>query len=371
MARSSLTPLILCGGAGTRLWPVSRQDLPKQFVSLFGDRSSFQETVLRVRDPDVFRRPVVVTNERYAGLVTTQLEEIGAKATVLIEPLRRDSGPAIAASAAMLAAQGSNTSLMVLPSDHVITDTAAFATAVRQATLAAQQGFIVVFGIRPDHPATGYGYIQPEGGEISPGLRKVGTFIEKPDASTAEHFIADGYLWNAGMFVFQTDVLIGEYDASDPTTMAAARAAVTDAKATPHGLMLDSGAFGRCTAKSIDYAVIERSRRVAVIPVSMGWSDIGSWHAVWELSPKDDADNVAQGRAVFIDAKGNFVRSDHQLVCVVGLEGVAVVATPDAVLVSDRWQDASIKTLVSRLQAAGDPTVIRYREKRTTNEGGG
>lgn len=345
-----LTPVILCGGAGTRLWPVSREEVPKQFIALLGSRTSFQDTVLRVADASLFEAPLVVTNERYADLVANQLDEIGVRATVLIEPARRDSGPAIAAASAFLARQDADPGMIVLPSDHVVRDEAAFRGAVETARRGLEAGYIVTFGIEPDHPATGYGYIQQGDRAIGPGLRSVERFVEKPDLTTARRYLSEGYLWNAGYFVFRASLLLSEYERSDPGTVEAVRAAVAKSCHSPRGLLLDPEAFERCRPLSLDYAVIEGSSRVSVVPVSMGWSDVGSWHAVWELSEKDGSGNVAQGPAVFTASRGNFVRSADRLVCLVGVEGLGVVVTPDAILVCDRRADAALKELIDVLR---------------------
>lgn len=359
MAPRLLTPLILCGGGGTRLWPVSRDDRPKQFIKLFGDLTSFQETVLRVRDPELFAAPVIVTNERYGDLVAAQLAEIGAdaSATILVEPSRRESGPAIAAAAAYVAQRDPEAPLIVLPSDHVVRDTAAFRAAAATAREGAQAGYIVTFGIEPDYPAVAYGYVRPGGAEVCPGLREVARFVEKPDLGTARRYISEGYLWNSGKFVFRADVLLAEYGVHDPDTLAAARAAAERATPAGVGLLLDAEAFAGCRTLSIDYAVIERSKRVAVVPVTMGWSDVGSWHAVWQLSDKDPSGNVAQGEALFRDAKDNLVRTDDRLVCLIGLEGVGVIATGDAILVFDRREDGSLKEVVAELKRTGHPST--------------
>lgn len=353
-----IVPLIMCGGAGTRLWPASRETAPKQFINLLGARSSFQDTVLRVSDPELFGEPVIITNKEYRHIVSDQLEAVGVKAAVLLEPARRDSGPAIAAGTSFIAERDPEAAVLVLASDHVVRDTTAFLEAVRTAAACAENGKIVTFGIKPDHPATGYGYIRP-GAELAPGVFKAEAFVEKPDAETAARYVTDGYVWNAGNFLFRADVMLAEYERFDPATVAAARRSVSEAGQDLSWTVLDADAFGAATALSIDFAVMEKSDKVGVIPVSMGWSDVGSWHAVWELTEKDADGNAAIGDAVFLDAKNNFVSSE-ELVCVVGVDNLAVISTPDATLVFDRRKGDAVRALVKKLKETGRKEVDEH-----------
>jgi mannose-1-phosphate guanylyltransferase/mannose-6-phosphate isomerase len=353
MTDRRITPVILCGGAGTRLWPASRDELPKQFINLLGAQSTFQDTVKRVSDPALFLPPLIVTSERYLSLVQEQLAQIEAEATILLEPSRRDSGPAIAAATAVAAQSARDALLLVLASDHVVKDQEAFMAAARDAAHGAEAGFIVTFGIRPDRAATGYGYICRSEHQVVDGITRVDRFVEKPDAATARAYIDAGYLWNSGNFLFRADTLIAEYRRFEPATIEAAERAARDAAGHGNAILLNAEAFDTCRPQSIDYAVMEKSDRVAVLAVSMGWSDVGSWHAVWELSTQDESGNAAYGQAIFRNAENNFVRTDSRLVCLIGVSNLAVVATPDALLIYERSQEGAIKELVSDLKRLG------------------
>jgi mannose-1-phosphate guanylyltransferase/mannose-6-phosphate isomerase len=344
-----IIPLIMCGGAGTRLWPASREVHPKQFLQLFGARSTFQETLLRVSDPALFERPIVITNNAYRFMVLEQLAGIGREADVLLEPARRDSGPAIAAGAAFAQARDSEAIVLALAADHVVGDTEAFVAACREGLAAAKTGRIVTFGVNPERPATEYGYISP-GDTISGQVRAVAKFVEKPDAATAADYIRSGYLWNSGNFMFRAAVLLGEYRNFDAASVQAVTEAVTKAQRDLGFVKLDADAFGSAKAISIDYAVMEKTARAAVVPVSCGWSDVGSWHAVWELSEKDGEGNAARGAAVFEDSRNCNVSTDRALVALEGVDDLVVVATQDAVLVSRQKDANGLKRLVAKLK---------------------
>jgi mannose-1-phosphate guanylyltransferase/mannose-6-phosphate isomerase len=344
-----IVPLIMCGGAGTRLWPASRENRPKQFLPLFGPRSTFQETMRRVSDPALFGRPIVVTNGQYRFLVAEQLAAIGAEADILLEPVRRDSGPAIVAGATYAIQRGGDPVVVALAADHVVSDPLVFAKVCGAAGEAAEQDQIVMFGVQPTRPATEYGYIRP-GPAIRPGLFAIEKFVEKPDAETAARYVAEGYLWNSGNFVFRAAFLLEEYRRFEPDSAAAVTAAIETSGADLGFVTLDADAFGRSTAKSIDYALMERTDRAAVMPVSYGWSDVGSWQAVWELSERDAAGNTAQGAAVFVDTHGSYVASDKQLVALLGVDDVVVVTTDDAVLVARRGDGDGLRKVVGKLK---------------------
>jgi mannose-1-phosphate guanylyltransferase / mannose-6-phosphate isomerase len=345
-----IVPLIMCGGAGTRLWPASREVHPKQFLPLFGVRSTFQDTVLRVSDASLFERPIIITNKAYRFMVLEQLAEIGIEADVLLEPMRRDSGPAIAAGAAFAQTRDGTAIVLALAADHVVRDTAAFVAACRQGFAAADAGRIVTFGVAPERAATEYGYISP-GEVISGAVRSVAKFVEKPDPATAAGYIKSGYLWNSGNFMFRASVLLDEYRKLDAESVQAVTDAVTKAGRDLGFITLDSDAFGSAQAISIDYAVMEKTSRAAVIPVSCGWSDVGSWHAVWELSDKDSDGNAAQGKVVFEDSRNCNVSTDRALVALEGVDDLVVVATQDAVLVSRQKDANGLKRLVAKLKA--------------------
>src|SRR5271154_1377729 len=345
-----IIPLIMCGGAGTRLWPASREVRPKQFLPLFGARSTFQDTIARVSDPSLFEHPIVITNAAYRFMVLEQLAEIGAKADVVLEPMRRDSGPAIAAGAVFAQARDTEAVVLALAADHVMRDAGAFIAACRQGLVAAEAGRIVTFGVEPERAATEYGYVSP--GEIISGEgRAVAKFVEKPEPATAAGYVKAGYLWNSGNFMFRAAVLLNEYRNVDAASVQAVRDAVSKAGRDLGFVTLDPAAFGSAKAISIDYAVMEKTARAAVVPVACGWSDVGSWHAVWELSDKDGQGNAAQGTAVFEDSRNCNVSTDKALVALEGVDDIVVVATQDAVLVSRQKDANGLKRLVARLKA--------------------
>ncbi len=339
----------MCGGAGTRLWPASREGRPKQFLPLFGPQSTFQDTIRRVCDPALFGRPIVITNNQYRFLVAEQLAAIGVEADILLEPLRRDSGPAIAAGAAFAAKRDGDPLIVALAADHVVTDAAAFAKVCGLAADAAAGDRIVTFGVRPTRPATEYGYIRA-GQSIGPEIFAIESFVEKPDAKTAEGYVKEGYLWNSGNFLFRAGLLLDEYKSFEPDSVAAVRGAVDKAGKDLGFITLDPESFARANAKSIDYAVMERTKRAAVMPVSYGWSDVGSWQAVWELSARDASDNAGQGAVEFVDTRGSYAASDKQLVALFGVDNLVVVTTDDAVLVAKREDGDGLRRVVQRLK---------------------
>jgi mannose-1-phosphate guanylyltransferase/mannose-6-phosphate isomerase len=301
-------------------------------------------------DP-AFETPVVVSNHQYRFLVADQLAQIERKAQIVLEPVRRDSGPAVAVAAELAAAISPDIVVAVLAADHVVRDKAGFVALCKQAAEAAAQGFIVTLGIKPTEPATGYGYIKT-GQPVSPGssVLKVAGFVEKPDAATAERYIAEDYLWNSGNFFFRADVMQAELQRFEPAMAEAAAAAVALAKQDLSFTVLDAEAFSRAPQKSIDYAVMEHTEKAAVVPADVGWSDIGTWSAVWELSERDENGNSIRGHGVVMDASNVHVRSDDHLTTVVGVDDIVVVTTQDAVLVLDKAKGDRVKQLVDRLK---------------------
>jgi mannose-1-phosphate guanylyltransferase/mannose-6-phosphate isomerase len=344
-----IIPLIMCGGAGTRLWPASREVRPKQFLPLFGVRSTFQDTILRVSDAALFERPIVITNIAYRFMVLEQLDEIGHEADVLLEPMRRDSGPAITAGAVFAQIRDTAAIVLALAADHVVRDTNAFVAACREGLVAADAGRIVTFGIEPERAATEYGYISP-GEPVSGEVRSVVKFVEKPDQKTAAEYIKAGYFWNSGNFMFQASALLDEYRKVDSASVQAVADSVGKAGRDLGFVTLDPTAFASAKPISIDYAVMEKTSRAAVVPVNCGWSDVGSWHAVWELSDKDSHGNAAQGAAVFEDSRNCSVSTDKALVALEGVDDLVVVATQDAVLVSRQKDANGLKRLVTKLK---------------------
>lgn len=346
-----IVPLIMCGGAGTRLWPASREVYPKQFLRLFGKNSTFQDTLLRVSDAALFDRPIVVTNVAYRFLVLEQLAEIGLDADILLEPVRRDSGPAIACGAAFSRVRDDDAVVLALAADHVVSDTSAFVVACQEGLAAVLKGRIVTFGIEPERPATEYGYIMPAEAIIG-NVRAVADFVEKPGNAAALDYIQAGYLWNSGNFMFRAAVLLNEYSKTDAESARAVTNAVIQAKRDLGFVVLDREAFESTKAISIDYAVMEKTTLAAVVPVACGWSDVGSWRAVWELSTKDEQGNAAQGVAVFEGSQNCNVLSDRALVALEGVSDLVVIATQDAVLVSSQKDPSALKRLVARLKSA-------------------
>jgi mannose-1-phosphate guanylyltransferase / mannose-6-phosphate isomerase len=344
-----ITPLIMCGGAGTRLWPASREGRPKQFLRLLGPQSTFQDTVLRVSDPALFGRPIVITNRQYRFLVAEQLAEIGIKADILLEPARRDSGPAIVAGTVFAQRRGSDPVIVVLAADHVIADLPAFAAACRTAKPAAEEGWIVTFGICPDHPATDYGYIRP-GDAVLSETRTIKSFVEKPTAERAAAYMSEGYLWNSGNFLFRASVFLNEYRAFEAPSVDAITAAVEKAAPDLDFIVLDAESFTRAKAISVDYAVMEKTKRAAVLPVSFGWSDVGSWETIWQLASKDAAGNAIAGKAAALASRGSYVFSEKSQVALLGVEDLVVVATEDAILVARRDSVDGMKQLVDHLR---------------------
>ena len=357
---SPIIPVLLAGGAGTRLWPVSRDALPKQFLPLVGDRSTYQETLLRVQGP-MFGPPIVITGPQFHFFARRQAEEVGVEATVVIEPLRRDSGPAIAAATAVAAGRDPEAVVLALAADHIILDPQAFQDTCAAGRAAAEAGSIVTFGIKPTEPKTSYGYILPGAPIGTSGVKAVERFVEKPDAATAARYLLDGYLWNSGNFLFRADVLLGELAQFEPEMAAAIEAAVAGASTDLDFLRLDPDAFAAAPQKSIDYAVMERTARAAVVESSFRWSDIGSWDALFDIRPRDSDGNVLQGDVVTLDAQDCVVHSEQRLTALVGVKDMVVVSTQDAVLVIPRERAQEVKELVARLKAAKRAEATDHR----------
>ena len=361
-------PVILSGGSGTRLWPMSRSLYPKQLLALIGETSLLQQTVRRVAGQPGFAPPLIVANEEHRFIIAEQLREIGVEAAgLLLEPVGRNTAPAAAVAALRIAESAADGLVLIMPSDHAIADPKAFHQAIERAAGAAKAGRLVTFGITPDRAETGYGYIA--GGkpiEGCEGTLAVARFIEKPKAADAERYVAAGdYFWNSGIFLFPAAVYLAELERLRPDMLAACKEALAKAKSDADFIRLDKAAFEKCPGDSIDYAVMERTASAAVVPVSMGWSDLGSWDALWEMSDKDAAGNALAGNVVAEDTKNCYLRSENGLVAAIGVEDLVVVATDDAVMVAPRNRTQEVKTLVGRLlqeghdQADALPTVHR------------
>jgi mannose-1-phosphate guanylyltransferase / mannose-6-phosphate isomerase len=361
LAAPRIVPVLLAGGSGTRLWPVSRDTMPKQFLPLVGERSTFQQALLRVRDPDLFAAPIVMTAADFRFFVRRQAEEIGLGATIVLEPERRDSGPAIAAGAALAQARDPDAVVLALAADHVILDDDLFHAACRAGRDAALAGRIVTFGIRPTEPRTSYGYIRP-GAELGiDGVRAVDAFVEKPDAATAAEYVARGYLWNSGNFLFRADLLLAELRSYEPDMAAAVEAAVAGATTDLGFLRLERDAFAAAPQKSIDYAVMERTTHAAVVEGRFRWSDIGSWDAVFAVTPRDARGNALRGPAVAMESDNCLVHAEGRLTAVLGAKDLVVVTTPDAVLVLPRARAEDVKRLVAALKGQGHVEATNHR----------
>lgn len=352
----------MCGGAGTRLWPLSRESMPKQFMPLVEERSTFQQVLGRICDTQLFDRPIVITSADFRFIVAEQLRESGVEADIVLEPMRRDSAMAVAVSAMLARQRTPDALLLVLAADHIIRNVPAFKSACQEAAIAAAEGSIVTFGIRPNFPATSYGYIRP-GAKVNGGAAlAIEAFVEKPDAETATLYIGKDYLWNSGNFAFRAEVMLDELDRCEPDISVAAKSAVAGVERDLDFLRLPEEAFNRAPRKSIDYAVMERTTRAAVVPVDLGWSDVGSWSAVWDVLAHDDDGNASIGPAVFHGSRNSLVRSDESiLTAVVGVDDIVIVTTPDAVLVTSRDKAENVKELVERLKAKNRQEAIEHR----------
>jgi mannose-1-phosphate guanylyltransferase/mannose-6-phosphate isomerase len=352
-ANDKIYPVILSGGTGTRLWPLSRAALPKQLLALHGERTMIQETVLRAALTDA-AAPLLLCSEAHRFLVAEQMQEISvAPRAIVLEPIGRNTAPAAAVAALMTAEDDPQGVIVLLPSDHVVGDAQAFAEAVAVAAGAAREGHIVTFGMAPSAPETGYGYVH-RGARLEKldGAWRVQRFVEKPDAETAKTYLADGgYFWNSGMFVFRADVLIEDLRLHAPDVLAAAREALAKAKRDLDFVRLDADAFANAPNISIDYALMEKTDRAAIVPCDIGWSDVGAWSALWEIRDQDAQNNVLHGDVIVHDVTGSYVHSENRLTALVGVRDLVVIATDDAVLVADKARTQDVKAIVDRLKA--------------------
>ena len=361
-----MIPVILSGGSGTRLWPLSRQAYPKQFLALAGEDTMLQATWQRVAEL-ASAAPLVVANEDHRFMVAEQLRQVGCTpAAIVLEPVGRNTAPAIAVAALQATADGADPLLLVLPSDHVIADAAGFRAAVAAATPAAQAGKLVTFGIVPTAAETGYGYIKAASDESTPtttaqtqgarasAVRQVAGFVEKPDAATAAQYLASRqYFWNSGMFLFQASRYLAELERHAPAMLAACRAAFEGAKRDTDFVRLDKAAFAACPSDSIDYAVMEKTADAAVLPIDVGWNDVGSWSALWQVAQQDGDGNAHHGDVLALDCHDTLAWGDHRLVAMIGLRDIVVVDSDDALLVAHKDHVQDVKEVVARLKAEG------------------
>jgi mannose-1-phosphate guanylyltransferase/mannose-6-phosphate isomerase len=356
-----IIPVILSGGAGTRLWPKSRELEPKHLVELIGSTTLLQKTVARLRNLADTGQPLIVGNHAHYQLVREQLAEIGVEpSAMLLEPIGRNTAPAAAVAAMTAGRNGDDPVLLVLPADHIIGDVDRFHQAVEAGRLIADDGYLVTFGILPESAHTGYGYIQQGSGIPDSPAFTVERFVEKPDTETAERYLgAGGYLWNSGMFMFKASRYLDELEKYEPRMVANCRRALDAGEEVEQGIRLDRGAFQAIEGNSIDYAVMEQTDRAAVIPLDADWSDVGSWPALWEISHHDDHDNATQGDVLVEGTTGSLLRAEGRLLAVVGLDDVVVVETPDAVLVCRKDKAQDVKKIVERLQQANREEAIR------------
>ena len=347
-----LTPVLLSGGAGSRLWPVSREAHPKQFQPLAGELSMLQETLKRTSGLDE-SAPVVVCNEEHRFMVAEQLRQVNLDAGALIlEPVGRNTAPAVALAALYAVAEDPDALLLVLPADHVIQDVAAFVEAVGKAVPLAQQGRMMTFGVVPTSPETGYGYIKC-GESLAGDLFDLERFVEKPDAATAAAYLESGsYLWNSGMFLLGAAVYLEELGKHAPEILKCCRAAMEGANRDMDFIRPEPALFDSCPSDSIDYAVMENTDRGGVVSLDCGWSDVGAWSALWDVADRDEDGNVIKGDVVLEDCHNNYFRSESRLVAATGVDNLVVVETPDAVLVADREKVQDVKKIVTRLKSS-------------------
>lgn len=356
---NNILPVILSGGSGTRLWPLSREAYPKQFLPLVGQTTMVQATWQRVASL-AGKRPIIVANQEHRFIVAEQLMEVGAKPeAIILEPIGRNTAPAIAIAALEATRNGDDALLLVLPSDHVVQDEAIFHESVKAAEGIANEGKLVTFGVVPSGPETGYGYIKAIPGQ---GPRAVERFVEKPNLETAKAYVASGeYYWNSGMFLFKASSYLDALEKFQPAMLEACRRSFEQAKRDEDFIRLDATTFAQCPSDSIDYAVMEKTEDAAVVPLDAQWSDVGSWSALWEVTPRDGQGNAHHGDVISIDCRDTYAYG-QRLIAMVGLDNVVVVETDDAILVSDKSRVQEVKAVVSRLKQEGRSQVTWHRK---------
>lgn len=359
-----IVPVILSGGSGTRLWPLSREAYPKQFLPLVNEHTLLQDTALRVTGLANATAPLVVCNQEHRFMVAEQMRAIGVHPmAVMLEPVGRNTAPAVAAAALHAQASGDDPVLLVLPSDHVIADVAGFQAAVQRVTPHAEAGRLITFGITPDAPESGYGYIKAGAPLDDTGLCRVERFVEKPDPATAQTYLeAGGYSWNSGMFLFRASAFLAELERFAPAMLIACRQALATGQSDRDFLWLGAEAFSACPKDSIDYAVMEKTAEAVVMPLAVGWNDVGSWSALWEVSERDADGNIERGDVMSIDTRDSYIDATARLVATVGVEHLVVVETADAVLVASKDRVQEVKTIVDRLKAGHRSEGFAHRK---------
>ena len=356
-----MIPVILSGGSGTRLWPLSRGHYPKQFLPLVSDHTMIQETVLRLTGVQGLQAPIAVCNEDHRFMMAEQLWEIGIKpAAIILEPMGKNTAPAVAMAA--LTAASEDDILLVLPADHVVANLPAFHQAIVQAQTLAEQGYLVTFGIVPTEPETGYGYIQRNPDALGHAY-KVAAFVEKPNAETAARYIESGdFYWNSGMFAFKAGSFLRELEKFNPKMLASCQAALKAAKVDLDFVRLDKDLFATCPSDSIDYAVMEKTDKAVVIPLDAGWNDVGSWSALWDVTDKDPFGNAISGDVLTVDTQNSFIHAQHKLVAVIGVHDLVVVETDDAVMIAAKDRVQEVKQIVEQLKAKGRSEADIHRK---------
>ena len=367
-----IQPVVLSGGSGTRLWPLSREKYPKQLLPLIGEDSLLQATVRRVEGIAGVQLapPMIVCNEEYRFVIAEQMRLMGKQGDIVLEPVGRNTAPALTLAALAAMRNGGDPILLVMPADHVILDTPAFQAVVRQGASLADEGAVVTFGITPDSPETGYGYIQTGPALGKGNACRIARFVEKPDFATAQAYLDDGsYLWNSGLFMMRASVWLSAIDACRGDILTACRAAWAEGTSDEEFLRVNHETFAQCPSDSIDYAVMERiaAGEVAlpagvVIPLSAGWSDVGAWDALWKVLPKDSEGNVAQGDVLLNDCHNTLAISAGRLLACIGVDNLVVVETPDAVLISHKDKTQAVKTIVDRLKSEGRSEGLLHRK---------
>jgi mannose-1-phosphate guanylyltransferase / mannose-6-phosphate isomerase len=360
----NIHPVILSGGSGSRLWPMSRAHYPKQLLPLAGAQTMLQETARRVSGETGYQPPLIIANNEHRFIVAEQLQQAGVSPrSIILEPVGRNTAPAAAIAALLLVREAPDAIMALLPSDHVVSDKAGFDNAMDLALEAARDGGLVTFGVQPDRPETGYGYIRRgvELGSVA-GAFAVDRFVEKPNQETAQSYLSSGdFLWNSGMFIFGAQNYLDELKRTNPEMVEACDAALAKSERDLDFIRLDAGAFEKCPSDSIDYAVMERTDAAVVIPVDIGWNDVGGWPALWDISDKDENENVVLADTMLQEVRGSYFRADDgRLITAIGLEDMVVVSTEDAVFIAPRSRASEVKDIVDRLKAADRKEAVHH-----------